>query len=191
VRDSCESDVLPFFRALISNPLRVSAVAPSSRVLAGAITAGITSDDTPVIELGPGTGIFTRALLARGVLEEKLVLVEADPRLAGLLGARFPKARVLHLDAAQLADTGLFDSQPAGAVVSGLPLLSIPSAKVSMILESVFACLRPNGAFYQFTYRPRSPVPRGTLDRLGLTAHRSHTVLRNIPPAWVYRLERR
>jgi phosphatidylethanolamine/phosphatidyl-N-methylethanolamine N-methyltransferase len=184
------SDVLPFFRALITNPLRVSAIAPSSRALAKAITADVVLDDAPVIELGPGTGIFTRALLAKGVPEERLVLVEADPHLATLLGARFPKARVLNIDAAALAGNPLFAGKAAGAAVSGLPLLSISAANVAAILEGTFAHLRPDGVFYQFTYRPSCPVPRTTLDRLGLAATRSRIVLRNLPPAAVYRITR-
>lgn len=182
------SDVLPFFRALISNPLRVSAIAPSSRTLARAITAEISPDHAPVLELGPGTGIFTRALLERGIPEENLVLVEADPRLAALLGARFPKACVLNIDAAELT------TQPVpgavGAVVSGLPLLSIAAPKVAAILQGAFAHLRPGTAFHQFTYRPRCPVPRDTLDRLGLVAQRSKIVPWNLPPAMVYRFTR-
>lgn len=181
------SDVLPFFRALISNPLRVSAIAPSSKALGRAITAEVSPDHAPVLELGPGTGIFTRALLARGIAEENLVLVEADPRLAALLGARFPKARILNIDAAGLAA----QSMPAvGAVVSGLPLLSIAAPNVAAILEGAFTHLRPGGAFHQFTYRPSCPVPRGTLGRLGLAAHRSKIVPWNLPPAVVYRFTR-
>lgn len=183
------SDVLPFFRALVSNPLRVSAIAPSSKALARAITAEIVPDHAPVIELGAGTGIFTRALLARGVPEERLFLVEADPRLAALLGARFPKARVLNIDAATLAIEPLLEI--AGAVVSGLPLLSIPAPNVTAILQGAFARLRPDGAFHQFTYRPSSPVPAEVLDRLGLTATWSRTVPWNLPPAFVYRFSRR
>ena len=183
------SDVLPFLRALISNPLRVSAIAPSSKALAKAITAAISPDHAPVIELGPGTGIFTRALLARGVPEEKLILIEADPRLAALLSTRFPKARVLNIDAARLGNEVL--TETAGAVVSGLPLLSIAVPNVATILEGAFAQLRPDGAFYQFTYRPSSPVPPETLDKLGLTATRSRIVPWNLPPASVYRFARR
>jgi len=185
------SDVLPFFLSLISNPLRISALAPSSKALAAAITAEISPEHAPVLELGPGTGIFTRALLGRGVAEERLVLVEADRRFATLLGSRFPKARILNIDASTLVSADPFGSEKAGAVVSGLPLLSIPGDKISAILEGAFACLRPSGAYHQFTYRPSSPVPQATLDRLGLTAKRSHIVVRNIPPAFVYRITRK
>lgn len=183
------SHALPFFLSLISNPWRIGALTPSSKALAAAITAEVTPEHAPVLELGPGTGVFTQALLARGIPEERLVLVEADPRFAALLSLRFPKARVLNVDASRL--DAPFGSEQAGAVISGLPLLSIPADRVSAILEGAFACLRPGGACHQFTYRPRCPVPPTTLDRLGLTARRSHVVVGNVPPAFVYRITRK
>ena len=67
---------LSFFLAWLANPLRVGAVSPSSRALADAITAEITPACAPVIELGPGTGVFTRSLIARGIPEERLALIE-------------------------------------------------------------------------------------------------------------------
>lgn len=183
------SNALPFFLSLLSNPWRIGALTPSSKALAAAITTEVTPEHAPVLELGPGTGVFTQALLARGIPEERLALVEADHRFAALLSLRFPKARVLNTDASRLAAP--FGSEKAGAVISGLPLLAIPADGVSAILQAAFACLRPGGAFHQFTYRPRCPVPQDMLDRLGLTARRSHIVARNLPPAFVYRITRK
>ncbi|HYF53350.1 MAG TPA: hypothetical protein VEA41_03745, partial [Salinarimonas sp.] len=73
------SDVVPFLKAWLRQPLQVAAVAPSSRALAGLMTRGIGPCTGPVVELGPGTGSFTRALLERGVAEADLVLVESEP----------------------------------------------------------------------------------------------------------------
>ncbi|MEA2951300.1 MAG: phosphatidylethanolamine/phosphatidyl-N-methylethanolamine N-methyltransferase [Alphaproteobacteria bacterium] len=164
---------------------------PSSSVLADAITAEISPATAPVIELGPGTGVFTQALLARGVLEESLALVEYGSDFARLLQLRFPRARTLWMDAARLKDVELFGGARAGAVVSGLPLLSMSPKKVIAILEGSFGHLRPEGAFYQVTYGPRCPVPRALLDRLGLKATRLGWTLANVPPAAVYRIRRR
>ena len=185
------SDVLPFFRAWLGDPLRVGAVVPSGRALASAITAEITPGSAPVIELGAGTGAFTEALLRRGVPEERLLLVEPDPGFAKLLEQRFPAAAVLRIDAAALGELRLFAGEQAGAVVSGLPLLSMPPRKVIAILEGAFRHLRPGGAFFQFTYGPRCPVARALLDRLGLRSRRTGGTLANVPPASVYRLTRR
>ncbi|MEA2977267.1 MAG: phosphatidylethanolamine/phosphatidyl-N-methylethanolamine N-methyltransferase [Alphaproteobacteria bacterium] len=185
------ADFVGFFCSWVAAPVRVGAVMPSSSVLADAMTAEISPATAPVIELGPGTGVFTQALLARGVPEESLALVEYGSDFARLLQLRFPRARTLWMDAARLKDVELFGGARAGAVVSGLPLLSMSPKKVIAILEGSFGHLRPEGAFYQFTYGPRCPVPRALLDRLGLKATRLGWTLANVPPAAVYRIRRR
>jgi phosphatidylethanolamine/phosphatidyl-N-methylethanolamine N-methyltransferase len=184
-------DLFEFFRAWLSDPVRVGAVMPSSSALANTITAEISPASAPVIELGAGTGVFTRALLARGVPEDRLALIDYGSDFVRLLQFRFPRARTLWMDAAHLKDVELFGGARAGAVVSGLPLLSLSPKKVIAILESSFGHLRPDGAFYQFTYGPRCPVPRTLLDRLGLKATRVGTAFANFPPATVYRIRRR
>ncbi|MBX4929704.1 class I SAM-dependent methyltransferase [Rhizobium binae] len=185
------SDFLHFFRSWISNPLRVAAIAPSGDSLARIMTSEIAALDGPIIELGPGTGVFTRALLARGVSEADLTLIEYGPEFIDALQARFPAARVLQMDAAHLAQAEIFEDEPVGAVISGLPLLSMSPPKIAAILAGVFAYMRPGGAVYQFTYGPRCPVPRQILDRLGLESVRIGGTVRNLPPASVYRISRR
>src|SRR5712671_5384338 len=182
---------ISFFLEWLSAPLRVGAITPSSPRLAKAITAGIAAQDAPVIELGPGSGVFTRALLERGIPQARLALVERSAAFAGRLTVEFPEARVLCIDAMQLEARTAIGGERAGAVVSGLPLLLMPAPAVATILAKAFECLRPDGAFYQFTYGLRSPVSRGVLDRLGLVAVRVGMVLRNCPPAFVYRIRRR
>lgn len=182
---------LMFARAFLSNPRQLGAVAPSSRALAGLITAEIGPCSGPVIELGPGTGVFTRALLARGIPEDELALVECDPKFVNVLGLQFPRSRILRLDASRLRDTEMFKGEPAGAVISGLPLLSMSHQKVMAILSASFRHMRNDAAFYQFTYGPRCPVPRTILDRLGLRAKRMGSTYANLPPATVYRIRRR
>ena len=187
---SC-ADFSRFFRAWIASPLRVAAVAPSSDALARVMTREITPAHGPVLELGPGTGVFTRALLARGIAEGDLTLIEFGADFARMLERRFPRARILSMDAAHLARHALYQGRPVGAVVSGLPLLSMSPRKVMSILSGAFSHMRPTGSFYQFTYGPRCPVPRPILDRLGLKAVRIGGTVRNIPPASVYRITQR
>src|ERR1700687_296134 len=182
---------ISFFLQWLSDPLQIGAIAPSSPALATAITAEITPESAPVIELGPGNGAFTRALIDRGVPLRQLALIEQSPRFANALEERFPDARVLCVDAADLGSIDVFPGEKAGAVVSGLPLLLMSPGKVGAILASAFKCLRPGGAFYQFTYGSRSPVPRPILERFGLTAKRIGRTLANIPPAAVYRIQPR
>jgi phosphatidylethanolamine/phosphatidyl-N-methylethanolamine N-methyltransferase len=184
-------ETMGWVRAWISDPLRVGAVVPSGRPLARLITSELSPASAPVVELGAGTGAFTRALLARGIDERQLALVEGNGAFAGLLALRFPQARTLRIDAAQLKAVELFGGHAAGAVVSGLPLLSMPPKKVIAILEGAFLQLRADGSFYQFTYGPRCPVKRTLLDRLGLKAARVGRTIANLPPASVYRIRRR
>ena len=185
------ADFVHFFRSWISDPRRVAAVAPSSESLARLITQEIVPTDGPVLELGAGTGVFTRALIARGVREEVLTLVEFGAEFAGTLQDRFPQARVVRIDAARLTTQSLYAGADVGSVVSGLPLLSMSPRKVMAILSGAFHYMLPTGSFYQFTYSARCPVPRQLLDRLGLKATRVGGTVRNLPPATVYRITRR
>lgn len=185
------SDILTFLRSWAAEPLRVGAIAPSGSALADLITRDIGPRTGPVIELGPGTGVFTSRLLARGVAEADLTLVEYGADFARLLQLRFPDARVMWMDAARLKTIVFEAPRPVGAVVSGLPLLGFSPRKVIAILDGAFHHLRPGGAFYQFTYGPRCPVPRPILDRLGLRAVLMGRALLNVPPATVYRMTRR
>ncbi|WP_413207420.1 class I SAM-dependent methyltransferase [Rhodospirillum sp. A1_3_36] len=146
--------------------------------------------DGPVLELGPGTGVFTRALLGRGVAEADLTLVETGPDFARLLQRRFPQARVFCMDAARLGRGQLFAEPVVGAAVSGLPLLSMSTRKTMGILSGTFSYLQPGGALYQFTYGWQCPVSRRILDRLGLKAERVGRTFNNLPPAAVYRITR-
>ncbi|MBR0715955.1 class I SAM-dependent methyltransferase [Bradyrhizobium liaoningense] len=187
---SAVADFFQFFRSYVSNPWQVSAVAPSGQSLARLMTQEIVPGTGPVIELGPGTGIFTKALIRRGVPERDLLLVEYGSDFVRLLQQRFPRARLLWMDARQLSQHEPFMA-PASAVVSGLPLLSMSPRKVIAILAGAFRHMQEGGTLYQFTYGPRCPVPRPILDRLGLKASLVGRTALNIPPASVYRIRRR
>lgn len=179
-----------FFRAWLASPLRVASVVPSSEALAQAITAEVDPKAGPVLELGPGTGVFTRALLARGVAPEDLTLIEASAQFAEKLVHEFPDVRVLALDATQLVEAQLYTGKPLHAVISGLPLLSMKKEEIIAVLEGAFHYLKPDGCLYQFTYGPVSPVSEETLQGLRLTATRISYTVRNLPPASVYRIRR-
>ncbi len=180
-------DEARFLRSWLDNPLMTGAISPSSPFLAAAMAKEVDpARPGPVIELGPGTGPVTQALVERGVAQERLVLVEFDPEFCRLLAKRFPGARVIRGDAYALDTTlrGLID-QPAAAVVSSLPLLTRPEEERVRLLLHAFRLMAPDAPFIQFTYGLTSPVPRGP----GVSSHVSAPVWRNIPPArvWVYR----
>lgn len=185
------SDFKRFFRSWLANPLRVAAVAPSSDALARVMTREILAQSGPVLELGPGTGVFTRALVAQGVAESDITMIEAGGEFIEMLETRFPGARILRMNAAHLGHEALFDEGSVAAVISGLPLLSMPRPDVAAILAGAFTYLQPGGAFYQFTYGPRCPVPDHLMNGLDLTSQRIGGAMLNLPPASVYRITRR
>lgn len=186
------NDTLSFLSAWLRDPRSIGAVTPSGTALARLMTADVSQIGGPVIELGPGTGAITRALLARGVPPHRLALIETDQRFADALALRYPRTILLRMDAARLGDTeSVFGDERACAVVSGLPLLSMQSSQVEAIVQGVFdRQLRHDGVFYQFTYGPRSPFPPSLLKRLNLQSRRVGSALLNLPPANVYCISR-
>lgn len=186
-----QSDSVVFFRAWVARPFQIAAVVPSGRALAGIMTREITPQTGHVIELGPGTGVFTSKMIDRGVKPEDMTLVEYSEEFAGRLNDRFPRARILSMDAARIRDLEFPPEASVGAVVSGLPLLTMPARKVMDILGGAFRHLRPGGAFYQFTYMSKCPVPQSVLDHLDLSATLVDRTFRNLPPAAVYRVTAR
>ena len=183
-------DIVVFLRAWIANPVGMGSIAPSGSALADLMTSEISSASGQVLELGPGTGVFTEAMIARGVRESDLTLVECGGDFARILDNRFPEARVLHSDAESLDEASLFHGSPVGAVVSGLPLLSMSPKKKTAILAGAFRYVRPGGALYQFTYGPFCPVPHSILQSLGLRAECIGRTMANLPPAAAYRITR-
>jgi phosphatidylethanolamine/phosphatidyl-N-methylethanolamine N-methyltransferase len=152
------------------------------------MTAGLTQQTGAVVELGSGTGTITEAILARGVPPERLALFETNRVFAELLQRRFAGVQVLRLDAREIEKAPL---EGVGAVISGLPLLSIPTPVQREIVEGAFRLMRPGGVFVQFTYGWRPPVDRPVREALGLEWEVSPWVWANIPPARVYAFRRR
>lgn len=185
-------DRLRFIGQWLKNPRQTAAFTPSGPGLAAAMLAELPANTTRVIELGGGTGAITHALVDHGIQGKQLLVLELNEELHAHLHMQFPRELLVLGDAAELprlaADAGFLDNGPADAVISGLGLLAMDRSLVARILESAFACLRPDGRFIQFTYGPRSPVPESVLGPLGLTLRRGEFVLRNVPPAtvWIY-----
>jgi len=181
-------DEARFLRSWLEKPLMTGAVAPSGKALARTMASYV--DPTvqgPVIELGPGTGPVTDALVNRGIEQERLVLVEFNPDFCKLLTRRFPRATIVQGDAYALGETlsGILET-PAAAVVSSLPLFTRPMADRTALLQRAQGLMLPQAPFIQFTYAVIPPIPK----RPGVfTMAGSSRVWRNIPPArvWVYR----
>jgi len=187
------ADEARFFKAWVENPKVTGAVSPSGRFLARMMARYVDpASSGPIVELGPGTGPVTVALLKRGIAPERLVLVEFDAYFCKLLARRFPRCKIVQGDAYNLAKTldGLLE-EPAAAVVSSLPLLTRPDADRTELLRQSFAMMQPEGRFIQFTYGMVSPIPRRlhASGAMPFEAEPSPPVWLNLPPArvWIYR----
>jgi phosphatidylethanolamine/phosphatidyl-N-methylethanolamine N-methyltransferase len=176
-------DHLRFFRALASRPRHVGAVMPSGPQLARAMAAQIRLDG-PVLELGPGTGCITEAILQR-VPPRRITAIEYDSEFAGALKARFPDITVIEGDAFDLDHTLNRAHEPFAAVVSGLPLLNFSMEDRHRLVEGALARLAPGGCLIQFSYGLHAPV----VPPDGYMVFRAAFAWANIPPArvWVYR----
>ena len=181
------ADEARFIKSWIDNPVLTGAVSPSGRFLARMMARAVDPNGTgPIVELGPGTGPITQALLKRGVDPGRLLLVEFDGAFCRLLRKRFPTVQVVQADAYDL-QSSLRDvlCEPASAIVSSLPLLNKPDADRLALVEGAFALMAPGGSFVQFTYGMNSPVPHSD----DYEADVSPPIWLNLPPArvWIYR----
>jgi len=181
-------DEVRFIRSWIERPLSTGAVAPSGKILARAMARYVDPDSIgPVVELGPGTGPVTEALVEAGVAPSRLVLVEFNPAFCRILRSRYPEATLVQGDAysmRRLLETLLL--QPAAAVVSGLPLVTKPIRQRLRLIRDALDLMVPGAPFVQFTYSVAAPLPK----RLGgFSVEASERIWMNLPPArvWVYR----
>jgi phosphatidylethanolamine/phosphatidyl-N-methylethanolamine N-methyltransferase len=181
-------DEVRFLRSWIEKPLHMGAVMPSGRVLARTMSQYVDINSTgPVVELGPGTGAITSALIERGVDQKRLVLVEYNPGFCALLRDRYPHAKVVQGDAYTLRDSlRNVLSTRASAVVSGLPLVTKPMQTRLKLIRDAFVALAPGAPFVQFTYSVAPPIPKSLP---GVSTEASERIWMNLPPArvWVYR----
>jgi phosphatidylethanolamine/phosphatidyl-N-methylethanolamine N-methyltransferase len=174
-----------FFRRWLANPLQMGSIVPSSTTLCRRIAALVRrAEDEIVLEIGAGTGVISRALLAAGVPAEKLVVVEIVPDMADHLRQVLPGVNVLNADAFELA--GELPERfrgKVGTAICGIPLVMLPLAQQQRFVDAVEA-VAPGKGFLLYTYCITSPLPYG---KLGLTARREAWTPLNFPPASVWR----
>jgi phosphatidylethanolamine/phosphatidyl-N-methylethanolamine N-methyltransferase len=176
-------DWLSFVQRMARNPRAVGAISPASPALAEAMAAQVDfSMPGRVLELGPGTGAITRALIRRGLGSSRVLAIEADPTFARLLRGRFPDLEVIEGDA---TDAGRIEALgPFNAIISSLPLLNFPVHERAALVLELLRLLPPGAPFVQYSYGVRPPLPRSADVRVTLVAK----VWRNLPPAriWVF-----
>ena len=175
-----------FFRQWLRSPKSMGSITPSSMVLARAVTNAVAWEPgQTVVELGAGTGAISQGLLEKGMPSEALMMIELDESLYDYLRNRFPGVRVVHGDATKLADiVAEQDVASVSTVVSGLPMVNMPFAFKKSIIDESAKALKPGGFMLQYSYSPLCPIPA---KKLGVKAELVRFVLRNLPPATVWR----
>jgi phosphatidylethanolamine/phosphatidyl-N-methylethanolamine N-methyltransferase len=175
-----------FLQEWLANPQRMGSVVPSSRQLAAAMAHWLPANpESFVLELGPGTGAVTKALIKRGLREEKLVAIEHNPKMARLLREKFPRAHIITGDAWKLDELLRARREPiesVGAVFSSLPLLNFSVEEAESLAQKIRAVLQPQGNWVQYSYRIHNLRTRGASS---FKLHASKIVWLNLPPARV------
>lgn len=175
-----------FVKRVLKNPRQLGAVFPSSNALGSFIAKHIDCDgESPILELGGGTGSLTNAMIHSGIQGERIYIVELDPELCEFLKGKFPQCHVIHGCATELQD--LLPQQVVGNIhttVSGLPLLNMPKKVREGIMSSAFQVMTSSGSILQYTYSPKASFQA---EECGYQKEKIGTVLRNVPPATVWR----
>ena len=179
-----------FFRQWLRSPKSMGAVIPSSRALARAVTREVAwRPGQVVVELGAGTGAISQGLMDSGLPPEALMMIELDRPLYEYLRERFPAVRVINGDATRLVDILRQQGvEQVGTVISGIPMVTMPLGFQRAIVEQSFAALGPDGCLLQYSYSPVAPIPAR---KLGVEARLVKVVMRNLPPATVWRFRPR
>ncbi|MBM3631664.1 MAG: methyltransferase domain-containing protein [Alphaproteobacteria bacterium] len=185
-------ETVTFIKQWARNPFQMGSIIPSSRALANLISRcaldGL-SDDCIVLELGSGTGRFTKSLLDAGLSPERLIVMEVDPTLISFLKHRFPNLTIIQGNAAFLTDLLPKESiGRVGVIVSGLPMLSLSSVVQEKVLQSCLDVLYPGGSLLQMTYSPFSSI---SAERYGMCKTYIGCAWSNIPPANLWRYTRK
>lgn len=182
------ADHLRFLRGWAERPLLVGAVAPSSPALARKMASYIDpAAGAAVVELGPGTGVVTSAIVERGVAPDRITAIEYSGDFYTRLVRQMPAVRFIHGDAFRLRDLVAGRAEtPLAAVVSSLPLFTKPLPERVRLMNDAFDLMAAGAPFIQFSYALVPPIPP---EAVGAVVERSSWILGNLPPArvWVYR----
>lgn len=177
-----------FLKNWASKPLTTGAVSPSGKALARRMARPVgLNSDVPVIELGPGTGAVTKALLDHGVAPKRLFAVEFNLDFCKLLRQRFPDCNILQGDAYAIKDTlAGYGVSEASSFVSSLPLFTRPLADRVSLINAALALMPKGGEFIQFSYALVPPVKLEDIP-IPCELNVSPWIMLNLPPARVWR----
>ncbi len=178
-----------FFRQWLRSPKSMGSMIPSSRALGRAMARAVRwQPGQTVVELGGGTGAISKGLMEAGLPKEALLVIELDGELYRFLREELRGVAVVQGDATRLDE--ILDRQgvrEVGTVISGLPMVGMPLDFKRTIVEQSFRATGEDGVLVQYTYAPFPSIPPRPF---GLRAELAAYVLRNVPPAAVWRYTR-
>ena len=179
-----------FFKHWLRSPKSMGSIIPSSMYLARALAEEVAWEPgSHVIELGGGTGAITQGLLERGIPARNLVVIELETNLYNYLAGRYPEVTVVQGDATRLDEIiARLPIERVSTVISGLPMVRMPIGFKRAIIDQAFAAMPPGHFMLQYTYSPFAPVP---VSDFNLEATLARYVVRNFPPAAVWRYRRK
>ncbi len=176
---------IAFFRGFLKHPAEVGSLIPSSRFLERRIVdLARARTAKAIVELGPGTGGTTRALLRSMPSDASLLTIEINPRFHNIIAAIHDPRLIAHQGCAgDLVDiVSGYGIDPVDAVVSGIPFSIIKPEFGRSIIQSISELLTPEGRFVAYQFRDRV----NSLGREVLGPSRVQLELLNFPPVRVY-----
>ncbi len=178
---------IDFFRGFLKEPKQVGSVIPSSRFMERAIIEySKLNRASVVVELGPGTGGTTRALLEAMRDDARLLAIDIDSRFTDIVTEIGDPRLIAHTgSAAELKPIlAQHDLKQADVVISGIPFSTMPRKLGAAIIDGVHGGLADDGAF--IAYQFRAEVARLAYPLFGDPV-KSEMIVLNIPPMRIWR----
>jgi phospholipid N-methyltransferase len=181
-----------FFLQALQNPIQLGSIMPSSGHLTKLMMGSAELDSARfVVELGPGTGVFTKRIINALPANARYLGVEQNEKFAKLLNMKFPAERTIHGSAEQLnrflRDTGV---SQCDRIISGLPWLTFNETLQDRILQEISSALDSDGVFLTLAYSPFLYLPKGRKMKAKLQKYfgvvtKTQNVV-NMPPSSIY-----
>jgi len=175
-----------FLKQFFKEKNMVGAMAPSSRFLAAKMLDHLPIKEAKIIiELGPGTGVFTEKIIKKMGTDTQLIVIELNDSFFHSLVKKINNKNV-HLKHGSAENIGNYLSElgvdRADLIISSLPLAVIPSPIRQSVLKAIKKNLKEEGQFVQFQYSLQS---RSALKQIFSSVKLNFTPF-NFPPAFIY-----
>lgn len=179
-----------FWRGLFRHPTKVGSICPSSRFLANKMAALLPLKIDTLVEVGAGTGAITRKLDKTD--HQQLVIFERESHFCAYLQQQYPLAEIVN-DSIEQLNQYQQDQQwpPINAIASSLPLLNFNKSLRMQILTQLLAIMPVGGTLVQFTYGRENPAIDMPVQWHDAVKTSTHKVWLNVPPATVWRYQKR